>query len=121
MLMEPSVSAGRGPITFAVLMAALVVILFIWLWRESVTRDPVELRIKQLGLEHEVASAGRRGRRLGGQHLKLRPGAKLGLRIQQADLPMSASEFMSVTLGLAAAALVLAWLARGPLAGALGA
>ena len=50
-----------GPLLFGVLLALTVMILFVGFWRFAETRDPVDARLQQYGVEGELTDDGSAG------------------------------------------------------------
>ncbi|NLX36009.1 MAG: secretion system protein [Chloroflexi bacterium] len=117
--METAASVGGGPLVFAFLVATLTLLLFVWLWKASQARDPIEQRIKELGLERETQQNERKSRRLFGKRRATGPGSALAYKLSQADMPVTATEFTMITLALMLLALVIGAATRGIAAGLL--
>ncbi|MGI6374937.1 MAG: type II secretion system F family protein [Anaerolineae bacterium] len=117
--MGAAASLGAGPLVFAFLMATLTLLVFVWLWKASQSRDPIEQRIKELGLDREARQSERKARHLFGNRRSSTPGSALAFKLSQADLPVTASEFTMITIGLIVVGLVIGWAVRGALAGIL--
>jgi len=104
---------------FAMMIALLTILIFVWVWRTSETRDPVEARLKQLGLDAEMARAERQRRRSAVKASRLQAAPSLALRLARADLPVTASEYVLITLALMVVGLLIGALTRGLVVGLL--
>ncbi len=83
---------SRGATLFAVLVALLTLIVFVWMWRTATTSDPIEARVRQYSGELEARNSKRGGRGRGSKRRR-EGGAASGLarKLSQADLPVTAS------------------------------
>jgi len=98
---------SRGAAVFAALVATLTLLLFVRLWRTTVTRDPIDLRIQQYGGDVEPPR-GRSGKRSRGRSRSgVAAGGSLARKLAQADIPVTPSEYRLMTMGGMAAGLVL--------------
>ena len=111
-------ASDRGAWAFAFLVAALVLLIFVWMWRVTVAGDPVDARIKQFGGEAEAPRSKRR-RRGGGYGRKSQAGrgGSLERRLAQADMPVRVTEFRLITLGVMAVLFLVGTMLRGMLVG----
>ena len=100
----------NAPLYFALLMGVLVLIGFVGLWSMTGGRDPVDDRLAEYGYREEVTPNGQsrdvgRGERLRRGLNRLVNGFGLGYKladsVMQADLPMTASEYVLVVAGIA--------------------
>ncbi len=100
----------NAPLYFALLMGVLVLIGFVGLWSMTGGRDPVDDRLAEYGYREEVTPNGQSrdvgsGERLRRTMNRLINGFGLGYKladsVMQADLPMTASEYVLVVAGIA--------------------
>jgi len=100
----------NAPLYFALLMGVLVLIGFVGLWSVTGGRDPVDDRLAEYGYREEVTPNGQSrdvgsGERLRRTMNRLINGFGLGYKladsVMQADLPMTASEYVLVVAGIA--------------------
>lgn len=118
-LVETAASLGRGPMIFAVMIALLTILIFVWVLRVSESRDPVEARLKQLGLDAEMARAERQRRRSAAKASRLQASPGLAIQLARADLPITTSEYILITLALMVVGLLIGALTRGLVVGLL--
>jgi len=98
------------PVLVAVLIALAILLIFMALWLIFQKRDPIEERLKEYGLEQpvivqeDVRAVGSSFRdRMGRKGI----GARLAFELKRADIPMTASEFTLIILGVAVAGFAL--------------
>ncbi|MFC2023689.1 type II secretion system F family protein [Chloroflexota bacterium] len=115
-----------GPLLFALLVAVGVLIAFLGLLRTVQGLDPMETRLKELGVsEQDLAPSegdsetGRRptwpmvSRLLAGLGL----GSRLATDLMRADIPLTAAEFALIILGVGLLGFVVGTVRMGPLLG----
>jgi tight adherence protein B len=115
------VYTGSGPLLFGVLLFAGVLVVFIGMWRTTVAMDPMEARMKELGMSAEQAamvSGQAPGATAGSRMLNgLGMGAKLAESLRRADVPLTAVEFTLIIAGAGFAGFALGALRAGPIVG----
>jgi tight adherence protein B len=113
------------PLLFALLVGLTVMIGFVALWRLIADEDPVDARLKELGITTELTTGNASGatinplptvaRRLNGFGL----GPGLANALTQADISLTAAEFALINLMLVAGLAALGWWRGGPMLGLL--
>jgi len=102
---------SNPPLIFGLLVGVLVLIGFVGLWSVTGGRDPVDDRLSEYGYREEVTPNGQardlgRGQRFRRWLNRLINGFGLGHRladtVMQADLPLTASEYVLILIGAAA-------------------
>ncbi|MGI5916046.1 MAG: type II secretion system F family protein [Anaerolineae bacterium] len=110
-----------GPLLFGLLIFLAVLVIFFGLWRTLSAIDPLEARIKELGMDRDAVmgqtTAATRltpaQRLLNGLGL----GPRLAETLRRADAPFTAVEFALMMIGAALAGFLLGTLRAGVLAG----
>jgi tight adherence protein B len=113
------------PLLFALLVALAVMIGFVALWRLTAKEDPVDVRLKQLGVTAELTA--RKAPDAATNHLptvtRLLNGFGLGPglanALTQADISLTAAEFALVSLVLVAGLAAIGWWRGGIVLGLL--
>ena len=102
---------SNPPLIFGLLVGVLVLIGFVGLWSVTGGRDPVDDRLSEYGYREEITPNGQardlgRGQRFRRSLNRLINGFGLGHRladtVMQADLPLTASEYVLILIGAAA-------------------
>ncbi|MGC9360562.1 MAG: type II secretion system F family protein, partial [Anaerolineae bacterium] len=101
---------SNPPLIFGLLVGVLVLIGFVGLWSVTGGRDPVDDRLAEYGYREELTPNGQardigRGQRFRRWFNRLTNGFGLGHRladtVMQADLPLTASEYVLIVIGAA--------------------
>ncbi|MHB0858209.1 MAG: type II secretion system F family protein [Anaerolineae bacterium] len=106
-----------GPLLFGLLITVTVLMGFVALWRLSARQDQVTARLGQYGRDSGLDTDPGEGAR---RRKDLRPhglGAKLAQALSEADMPITAAEFVLAVLGGFVLGLLVGTLVRGPLVG----
>ena len=115
-----------GPLLFGLLIALLVLVAFGAIWRLAGRPDPVEDRLKKYGVDLRGATrpetgglASRRPRLVGFNRLLAGFGLGPGLAaaLAQADLPLTAAEFILIALAAGVSGFLVGSLRGGPFLG----
>jgi tight adherence protein B len=113
------------PLLFALLVGLTVLIGFAALWRLITDEDPVEARLKELGVTAELTTG-----KASGATTNYRPavarmlnsfglGPVLANALTQADISLTVAEFTLINLMLVAGLVALGWWRGGPVLGLL--
>ncbi|MHB1295736.1 MAG: type II secretion system F family protein [Anaerolineae bacterium] len=107
----------EGPLVFGMLIALMVLLGFVAMWRLSARRDQVASRLDQYGhddgLDAELGEGAQRRRSLRPHGL----GAGLAQALSEADMPVTVAEFLLAVLGGFVLGVLVGTLVRGPVAG----
>jgi tight adherence protein B len=115
-----------APLLLGLLVALVVLIVFVALWRLLGAQDPIDARLQEYAIDETPAGTGsgapgvnKRARtRLGWPTVsrmlaRRKGGQRLAMSLARADLPLTAAEFTLIRLGLGVAGCVVASLRAG--------